>query len=245
MSRKDSQFLSEFERLILKENDPTGLAVFLILAWITGSDGELDVDERKALSSIAASGNHINCEDLIIKLGVQGNVPAIQLACELIRIRFANEGASLFLEMAIGIAITDRYLRPSENYILRFLADLLGVAKTELNRLFFERTGKQFPDPPDISSNAYWSSRQQTRSTRGSSSAKPNQAIPKNKYEEAHSILGVPAGTAKDEIKTAYRRLAKKHHPDRYHSLGKEAVEAAHVTFSRIQEAYDYLIKYA
>lgn len=44
-----------------------------------------------------------------------------------------------------------------------------------------------------------------------------------------YSILGVPRGASDDEIKTAYRKLAMKHHPDR----GGDQAE-----FQKIQEAY-------
>jgi DnaJ-class molecular chaperone len=47
-----------------------------------------------------------------------------------------------------------------------------------------------------------------------------------------YSILGVPKGASDEEIKTAYRKLAMKHHPDR----GGDQAE-----FQKIQEAYAVL----
>ena len=48
-----------------------------------------------------------------------------------------------------------------------------------------------------------------------------------------YEILNVPENASKDEIKTAYRRLAAKHHPDR----GGDTA-----TFQSIQQAYDTLM---
>src|SRR2546422_660116 len=55
--------------------------------------------------------------------------------------------------------------------------------------------------------------------------------------EDYYERLGVPRGATKDEIKRAYRRLAKKHHPD----LNKDNPKAAEETFKQISEAYEVL----
>lgn len=50
-----------------------------------------------------------------------------------------------------------------------------------------------------------------------------------------YEVLGVSKSASKDEIKTAYRRLAKKYHPDLNHE--PDAAEK----FKEVQEAYDVL----
>ncbi len=52
-----------------------------------------------------------------------------------------------------------------------------------------------------------------------------------------YNILGVERGASKDEIKRAYRRLAKKYHPDLNRDDPKEAEEK----FKEISEAYEVL----
>src|SRR3972149_444518 len=52
-----------------------------------------------------------------------------------------------------------------------------------------------------------------------------------------YTILGVPRTASKDEIKRAYRRLAKKYHPD----LNKESPKAAEEKFKQLSEAYEVL----
>ena len=52
-----------------------------------------------------------------------------------------------------------------------------------------------------------------------------------------YEVLGVPRGASKDEIKRAYRRLAKKYHPD----LNKDNPKAAEEKFKEVSEAYEVL----
>ena len=61
----------------------------------------------------------------------------------------------------------------------------------------------------------------------------------KNYYEE----LGVTRGASADEIKKAYRKLAKKYHPDRLSSLGEDAQKAAKEKFQEINNAYEAIKK--
>ncbi|MDK2800595.1 MAG: molecular chaperone DnaJ [Clostridiales bacterium] len=59
----------------------------------------------------------------------------------------------------------------------------------------------------------------------------------KNPYE----VLGIREGASEEEIKRAYRELARKYHPDQYanHPLS----DLAQDKMKEINEAYDYLMK--
>lgn len=55
--------------------------------------------------------------------------------------------------------------------------------------------------------------------------------------EDPYKILGLEKGASDDEIKKAYKRLAKKYHPD----LNNNSAEAAEM-MKKVNEAYDILI---
>lgn len=54
--------------------------------------------------------------------------------------------------------------------------------------------------------------------------------------ENYYDILGVSRDASEDEIKKAYRQLAKKHHPD----LNKGSIESERI-FKKVHEAYQTL----
>ncbi|CAJ1954467.1 unnamed protein product [Cylindrotheca closterium] len=60
-----------------------------------------------------------------------------------------------------------------------------------------------------------------------------------DKDDNPYEILGVTAGATEDEIKKAYRMLARTHHPDKQKT--DEQREAASAIFTRIADAYDLL----
>lgn len=64
-----------------------------------------------------------------------------------------------------------------------------------------------------------------------------------NSRDNAYKILEIEKTATVDQIKKAYRRMAKKYHPDRVEHLGKEHKKGAEEKFKQVQKAYEYLQK--
>ncbi len=62
-----------------------------------------------------------------------------------------------------------------------------------------------------------------------------------NSSDNAYRILEISKGASVDDIKRAYRKMAKKYHPDRVQHLGKEHQKGAEDKFRQVQEAYELL----
>ena len=66
----------------------------------------------------------------------------------------------------------------------------------------------------------------------------------KSAYGETNDyhVLGLTRKATKDEVKKAYRELAKKYHPDKVSHLGPEFKNVAEKKFREINEAYERLV---
>lgn len=61
--------------------------------------------------------------------------------------------------------------------------------------------------------------------------------------ENAYKILEINKSASDDEVKKAYRKMAKKYHPDKVMHLGKEHQKGAEEKFRQVQGAYERLQK--
>ena len=64
-----------------------------------------------------------------------------------------------------------------------------------------------------------------------------------NASENAYKILGVDPSATDEEVKKAYREMAKKNHPDLVNNLGDEVRQAAEKKFQEINQAYELIKK--
>ena len=61
--------------------------------------------------------------------------------------------------------------------------------------------------------------------------------------DSAYAVLEISPNATDDELKSAYRRMAMKNHPDKVSTLGPEVQKAAEEKFRKIQEAYETIKK--
>ncbi|MEZ4722050.1 MAG: TerB family tellurite resistance protein [Flavobacteriales bacterium] len=58
-----------------------------------------------------------------------------------------------------------------------------------------------------------------------------------------YRILEIDKSASQEEIKSAYRKMAKKYHPDRLGNVGEDVKASAAEKFLKVQEAYEKLYK--
>lgn len=59
----------------------------------------------------------------------------------------------------------------------------------------------------------------------------------------AYSVLGISSSATDEEVRTAYRKMAMKNHPDKVATLGPDVQKAAAEKFRQVQEAYEEIKK--
>ncbi len=65
----------------------------------------------------------------------------------------------------------------------------------------------------------------------------------KNDTANAYKILEITKEATNNEVKKAYRKMVKKHHPDKVRHLGEEYQKGAEDKFRQIQKAYEQIQK--
>jgi DnaJ like chaperone protein len=61
--------------------------------------------------------------------------------------------------------------------------------------------------------------------------------------DSAYKILEIDRSASDDEVKSAYRRMANKYHPDKVAYLGEDIRKAAGEKFRKVKDAYDAIKK--
>lgn len=61
--------------------------------------------------------------------------------------------------------------------------------------------------------------------------------------EDAYKVLEIAPSATDSEVRSAYKRLALKHHPDRVAALGEDIRRAAEVKFQQVNNAKDRIYK--
>ncbi|MGB5323514.1 TerB family tellurite resistance protein [Lutimonas sp.] len=64
-----------------------------------------------------------------------------------------------------------------------------------------------------------------------------------NEVDSSYKILEIDKSASDAEVKTAYRKMVKKYHPDKLRNLGPEHIKGAEDKFRQVQHAYEHIQK--
>jgi len=123
----------------------------------------------------------------------------------------------MFLEIQVQAALADGRVDPAENQILLHAANVLGFDSNQVQRLVDFVSGSKGHSAEDGIS-----------------------------LENAYKVLGVESSATDPEIKTAYRRLMNRHHPDKLVAKGlpEEMMNLATDKTREIQNAWEIIRNY-
>ncbi len=247
---------SSFERKHAESPNQVGLSVLFLMGWVATCDGTVSSEEELLIRNIATNSGHAEEIDSLLLSSKSLQRKDYALALSTLK-GIDRDYSAHILELMLAIALSDGYLVATEIYVLRFLEDFFGLQGSEngLAVLFQSRTGRPLPSSGDVSDPAWWRAReakkktnprnqqQHSRSRQTGGRSRATSSPSSSSYDLRRlrdlAMLGLEDSASHEEIRTAYRRLAKVHHPDRFHGDGDEAIAAARETFARIQQAYE------
>lgn len=230
-----------FSELCEQTSDPLGMSLLLLMSWVSSCDGSVEEEELGEMRAVIGAGPAREHIPALLAMVRRGDLVALEGASRIVKTRVAPERRRLFLTLIVRIALADGYLRTTESHVLRFVADLLDLSPAALSEVFDELSGKPFPPPGDPSRASWWKGANRPGNGAGEQKASPANSSPLLPRLRALAMLGLGETATPDQIRAAFRRMSLVHHPDRFASLGTEAVHAATESFRRIQEAHEYL----
>lgn len=130
-------------------------------------------------------------------------------------------GRSQLLFFLTGLALINGKLEQNELKFLMLITQYLELEMDELDQSIEIYT-------------SYFEARNE---------AKENEKTQNNSNLNNYKILNIPSNASMDQIKTAYRKMVKLHHPDRFENGTAAQKQLAKDTFLQIQKAYETLIK--
>lgn len=116
-----------------------------------------------------------------------------------------------------GLSFIDGSINNKELNLLNHFCQLIGVTQKEFNSILGMHQNYE------------------EKSQRAKKAAPPR----KNLVQQSAQILGVSEKATMEEVKKAYRKLVKLHHPDRFHNESEEQQQIAQERFLKIQKAYE------
>jgi DnaJ like chaperone protein len=133
-----------------------------------------------------------------------------------------------FIDYLVDLAFYNSKLSSREMKTIYDAAQILGMSRNQIKSILTIR-------------HKFYQEKEDRERKRRRENTRPKIAV-KSKKKEALKILGIGKESANfNEVKKAYRTMAKKHHPDRFHNSGKREQEKANERFAIINQAYEYL----
>ena len=198
---------------------------FRVMGSLAKADGRVSEEEIQAARSVMHQ-MQLRPEDVrrAIEFFTAGKQAGADVDGQVLRFRqvCGNQPQLVrtFLEVQFEIVLAKGTVTAAERALLWRVADLLGVGRVELAQLeAVLRAQRHF--------------RQQA----------PDRRQPGIELGDAYKALGIDSGASDKEIKTAYRRLMNRHHPDKLVAKGlpESMLEVAKERTREINAAYDLI----
>jgi DnaJ like chaperone protein len=231
-----------FASLSDRSGNPLGAATILLLGWIMLADDDAADGEMRVIQGVSRRLDP-EVRKSILDLARDPSVDDLETACRILQ-SLTPENRRLLLQLAVGVSLADTKVTAAEGHIVRFMADFLQFPPAELDAVFREMTGRPFPEPADPSSLDWWRRREEAAATRTTRRAPQELNEPSSVHLQRVAdlgLFGLDETASREDVTLAFGRMTKIYHPDRFSTLGPEAVQAANVSYARLQQAYKRL----
>lgn len=191
------------------------ISLLILAAVVIKADGKSSQKEmdyvRNNFIRMYGKDRADNAFRLFNEVRKKGTIPTRQV-CIQIRQHMTHASRLQLLHFLFGIAKSDGSVSQAEIDTIKRISVYLYISNRD-----FESIKAMFYSASSSSSNAAYS------------------------RSNAYKILEITKASTNDEVKKAYRKMAKKHHPDKLRHLGDAHQKGAEEKFRQVQKAYEQI----
>ena len=191
------------------------ISLLVLAAVVIKADGKSSQREldyvRENIIRMYGKERANNAFKLFNELRKKGTIPTRQV-CIQIRQHMTHASRLQLVHFLFGIAKSDGSVSQLEINAIKRISTYLYISNRD-----FESIKAMFYGSSSSSSSASYSS------------------------STAYKILEITKTATNEEVKKAYRRMVKKHHPDKLRHLGEAHQKGAEEKFRQIQKAYEQI----
>ncbi len=183
-----------------------------LMTVVARADGHLDNREVRVMrlffEGLGFRGDDLQTIRQLMKEALRADLNLLEICSEYERISTYEERL-LMLRALYLVAAADGLLHDAERSVIDRVVSHIGIGEADHRSIRSEFDGRQQARRPASRSTA-----------------------------AAYAALGIAPGASDDEVKAAYRAMARKYHPDRVNHLGEEFVNMATEKFQAIHGSY-------
>lgn len=207
-------------------------ALLILTAAVAKADGrfvksELDYIKRYFLQTMGTQ----QAQQALLRLReIMNENYNIEAVCAELRQDATIHERLLILQFLFGVAAADEQIDQSELDTIQRISDACGIGRGDFESIkamymggYYQQYGggNYYENDSSYSNSRYYS----------------------HTLDDDYKILEISPDASDEEVKKAYRTLAKKYHPDRVNHLGEEMRKAAEEKFTKLGQAYDNIKK--
>jgi DnaJ like chaperone protein len=202
--------------------------ILILTAAVMKSDTELKTSELDYVKEyLKQNFSPQTAQSLLLQLReILKQDYQIDPVCGEIRMNASVSEKLYILQFLFGLAGADGNYSTAEVMTIQHISDLIGISRGDFESIKTMYMG--------------WS-RGGAYTYSGSYST--TSSAPIYDLDNDYRILEIPSTATNDEVKSNYRMLAKKYHPDKVNHLGEDIRKAAEVKFTKLNQAYERIKK--
>jgi DnaJ like chaperone protein len=211
--------ISAYEKSQTQTHNTFVFLLVNILVKIAQIDGKVTRDEINTIHNFFQYNLHYSQSQFywvkeLVKEALTSPVSLESLLQEF-RQKFTYEPRLILLELVYQVLYSNEHVSDAELQLARNISEYLEISAYDQRSI-------------------------EAKYRAGFRAAAAPQEPSENRYYE---ILGLEPGASFSEVKTAYRKLSMKYHPDKVGHLGDEFKKVAEEKMKELNGAYDYLKK--